>query len=97
MATVVCSSCALAHIEQAFEPLRGEHPDVALATAETIRTAVATLAANPLLGRRLNGEIRELVISYGKTGYVALYRFIVPKDEVRLLAIRHQREIGFVA
>ena len=40
--------------------------------------------------------IRELVISYGATGYIALYRFLVPQDEIRILAIRHQREIGFV-
>jgi plasmid stabilization system protein ParE len=47
------------------------------------------------LGRRIHGDIRELVISYGQTGYVALYRFVVPQDEVRMLAVRHQREIGF--
>ena len=97
MATVAYSSGALAHLEHAVESLRGEHPDAALATAGAIRTAVAALALHPLLGGRLQGDIRELVISYGKTGYVALYRFVVPKDEVRLLAIRHQREIGFVA
>jgi plasmid stabilization system protein ParE len=49
-----------------------------------------------LLGRRVHGDIRELVISFGQTGYIALYRFVVPQDEVRVLAIRHQREIGFV-
>jgi hypothetical protein len=36
------------------------------------------------------------VISCGATGYIALYRFQIPKDEIRILAIRHQREIGFV-
>jgi plasmid stabilization system protein ParE len=44
----------------------------------------------------VHGDIRELVISYGQTGYIALYRFVVPQDKVRVLAIRHQREIGFV-
>ncbi len=29
------------------------------------------------------------------SGYVALYRFVASKDEVRILAIRHQRELGF--
>ena len=64
--------------------------------AVAIRSAVGHLAAHPLLGRRVEGDIRELVISYGKTGYIALYRFVVPLGEVRILAIRHQREIGFV-
>ncbi len=61
-----------------------------------IRSAVEHLASHPLLGRRLQGDIRELVISYGKTGYIALYRFVVVRDEVRILALRHQREIGFI-
>jgi hypothetical protein len=30
-----------------------------------------------------------------QSGYVALYRFVASKDEVRILAIRHQRELGF--
>ena len=67
-----------------------------LAAAGAIRSAVENLAAHPLIGRRVHGDIRELVISFGQTGYIALYRFVVPQDEVRVLAIRHQREIGFV-
>lgn len=96
MATVVYSARALTHIERAFEFLKSENPEAALAAAEAIRTAVENLERHPLLGRRVHGDIRELVISYGQTGYIALYRFVVPKDEVRVLALRHQREIGFV-
>jgi plasmid stabilization system protein ParE len=40
-------------------------------------------------------EIRELVISRGATGYLALYRFHAPTDTVRILRIRHQREGGY--
>jgi plasmid stabilization system protein ParE len=83
-------------MERAFELLRQENPGPAVAAAEAIRSAVDNLGAHPLLGRRVHGGIRELVISYGATGYIALYRFLVPQDEIRILAIRHQREIGFV-
>jgi plasmid stabilization system protein ParE len=96
MAAIVCSGRALAHLERAFELLRKEHPETAVAAADAISTAVESLAAHPLLGQRVHGDIRELVISYGRTGHIALYRFLVPQDEVRVLAIRHQREIGFV-
>ena len=96
MATVIHSSRALAHLERALDLARAEHPDIASAAAEAIRSAVESLALHPLLGRRLHGDIRELVVSYGRTGYLALYRFDVPKDEVRILALRHQRETGFV-
>ena len=96
MATVVYSARALSHLERAFQFLPSQNPDAAIAAAGAIRSAVENLAVHPLLGRRVRGDIRELVISYGQTGYIALYRFVVPQDEVRVLAIRHQREIGFV-
>jgi plasmid stabilization system protein ParE len=48
-----------------------------------------------MAGRRLHGDIRQLVISYGQTGYVALYRFVPALQEVRILAIRHQRELRY--
>ncbi len=96
MAQVVYSRQALDHIERAFEFLRRENPAAALSAVTAIQSAVDNLAAHPLMGRRLEGELRELIISYGQTGYVALYRFVISRDEVRLLAIRHQREIGFL-
>jgi len=61
-----------------------------------IQSAVEALAAHPLVGRRVEGDLRELVISFGALGYVALYRFVVQRDEVRVLALRHQREIGYL-
>ena len=96
MATIVYSARSLTHLERAFEFLRKENPEAAVAAAQAIRSAVDNLGTHPLLGRRIHGDIRELVISYGATGYIALYRFLVPQDEIRILAIRHQREIGFV-
>jgi len=96
VATVVCSARSLTHLERAFELFQKENPDAAAATAQAICSAVDILGSHPLLGRRIHGDIRELVISYGATGYIALYRFLVPQDEIRILAIRNQREIGFV-
>jgi plasmid stabilization system protein ParE len=86
---------SLTHIERAFQLLRDQNPAAARDTVTAIQSAVDNLAAHPLIGRRVEGEVRELVISYGQTGYVALYRFVIPQNEVRILAIRHQRELGF--
>jgi plasmid stabilization system protein ParE len=83
------------HIERAFQFLRGQNPTAAADAVIAIQSAVNNLAAHPLIGRRIEGELRELVISYGQTGYIALYRFVIAQDEVRILAIRHQRELGF--
>lgn len=83
------------HIERAFQLLRDKNPAVARDAVAAIQSAVDNLAGHPLIGRRIEGDLRELVISYGQSGYVALYRLVVSQDEVRLLAIRHQRELGF--
>jgi hypothetical protein len=53
------------------------------------------LESHPMVGRRVQGDVRELIISFGNTGYVALYRFLPGRQEVRVLALRHQWEIGY--
>jgi plasmid stabilization system protein ParE len=95
MAQVVYSARSLIHIERALQFLRDKNSAAARDAVAAIQSAVDNLAAHPLIGRRIEGDLRELVISYGQSGYVALYRFVVSQDEVRLLAIRHQRELGF--
>lgn len=62
---------------------------------DAITSAVTLLAEHPLAGRRVHGDIRELVISFGATGFVALYRFLPLREEVRILAICHQRELRY--
>ena len=95
MAQVVYSARSLVHVQRAFQFLRDKNPAAARDAVTAIQSAVDNLAAHPLVGPRIEAEVRELVISYGQTGYVALYRFVVPRNEVRILAIRHQRELGF--
>ena len=96
MATVVYSKRALDHIERSFAFLRDKNPAAASSAVTAIQSAVDNLAAHPLIGRRVEGDLRELIISYGQSGYVALYRFVISSDEIRILAIRHQREVGFL-
>ena len=70
----------------------------ALAAAETvdlIAEAVGLLSRHPLIGRPVEWGLRELVISRGRTGYVALYSVEDEHNAVLVLAIRHQREAGF--
>ena len=96
VATVVYSPRSLEQIERALEAISRDNTTTAPAAADAIRSGSEGLAKHPLLGRRLHKELRELVISYGATGYLVLYRYVVPKDEVRILALRRQREIGFI-
>lgn len=96
MAEVVYSARALENLERAFRFLVAENPSAAVAAADAIASAVEALADHPLIGRRIEGDLRELVISFGATGYIALYRFVVQDNQVRILALRHQREIGYL-
>lgn len=95
MAQIVYSEAALVDLERAFEFIAGHDPHAAMAAADSIREAVGSLANHPLIGRIVEGELRELVISYGKSGYVALYRFLPAQDRIRILAIRRQRELDY--
>lgn len=70
-------------------------PVLAQATAGIIFDAISILAHSPEIGRKLRGGNRELVISRGHTGYVALYRFLPHRERVLVLAVRHQREAGY--
>ncbi len=64
-------------------------------TINLIEDAISILDRHPLIGRAVDEEIRELVISRGATGYVALYSVEEHKNAILILAIRHQREAGF--
>lgn len=97
MAQVVYSAEAIDDLARAFEFLAASDPRGASAAVSAIRDALQILADHPLIGRSAHGRLRELVISYGKSGYVALYRFLPESEEVRVLAIRHQRELDYPA
>jgi plasmid stabilization system protein ParE len=95
MAQVIYSDEALVDFERIIEFLLEASPESAVQTLVNIRSAVGILEAHPLIGRRIDGHIRELVISQRATGYLALYRFDAAFDVVRILRIRHQREAGY--
>ena len=68
----------------------------------------ATMRTNPLIfdaldilvqhteiGRKVHFGQRELVISRGRTGYLALYQFLPHVNRIVVLALRPQRESGY--
>jgi hypothetical protein len=52
-----------------------------------------TPADRPARRRRLDAA--ELIISHGKSGYLALYEYSAGEGLIRVVAVRHQREAGF--
>jgi len=70
-------------------------PQAALDVGDLLMQGLAILKNHPLVGRKVEEGYRELVISHGRNGYLALYRYIVATDTALVLAIRHQREQGY--
>lgn len=67
--------------------------DAALATFSIIEEGVSVLKNHPEIGRPTESDsLRELVISRGRTGYVALYEFDELRELVIVLKVKHQRE-----
>jgi len=95
LAQVIYSAQALADFERIIDFLLDSSPDSAGDTLAQIRSAVLILEAHPRIGRRVDLLRRELVITHGASGYLALYRHDLKSDIVRLLRIRHQREAGY--
>ncbi len=62
-----------------------------------IREAVLILERHPEIGRltRPGSTLRELIISSGHSGYIALYEHSEPETLIRVVAIRQQREAGY--
>ncbi len=76
--------------------LAEQSPDAAERAVVAIRSSIAPLQASPGIGRPVDGlrpDIRERVIKFGKSAYVARYRF--DGNAVVVLALRHGREAGF--
>jgi plasmid stabilization system protein ParE len=70
--------------------------EAAQAAARAIRLGVKILGRRPEIGRTVDGlpiEVREWVIEFGQSAYVARYAY--EGRTVTIVAIRHGREVGF--
>ncbi len=87
---------AIRDLARLREFLHPKTPVTARRAGETIMKALQVLGLQPQIGRPINDlpeEFREWVIDFGDSGYVARYR--IDPDAVTILAVRHQKEIGF--
>jgi plasmid stabilization system protein ParE len=93
---IVFEEEALADLERILEFNAGRDPATALEHLQRIREGVSILGGHPEIGRTVAGSpLRELVISHGSSGYIALYEYARVQNVVRVVAIRHQREAGY--
>ena len=67
--------------------------DVANRALEAVKNGIATLRQSPFTCRKVGTSpfLRELIIPFGRSGYVALFE-IVDQENIVVAAVRHQLE-----
>lgn len=96
MPRVVFAPSAIRDLQRLREFLRPKNPVAAKRAGEAIFKAVQVLGLQPQIGRPVEDmpvEYREWLIDFGGSGYVARYR--VEGANVVILALRHQKEVGY--
>ena len=95
MIELVYSAQALQDLERLSDFILDTDPQAAQDTVGLIFDALEILVQHPEIGRKVHFGQRELVVSRGRTGYLALYRYLPNLDRILVLALRHQRESGY--
>lgn len=88
------SKAAQKDLERLLDFLASKNYAAALRARAAIEKGYALLADMPFTGRKAddaNPFLRELIIAFGRTGYVVLFE-IETATTVTVLAVRHQRE-----
>ena len=97
MPRLIVTEGAAVGLERCRAFLADKSAQAAKRAGQTIAAHLLLLETTPQMGRPFDIEagLRELSISFGDSGYVALYRFDPGTDAVYVLAFRHQREAGY--
>jgi plasmid stabilization system protein ParE len=94
---VIVTEGAAQGLERCRRFLAVKTPDAAKRAGQAIERQFLLLETDPDIGRPFPEmpELRELVIAFGDSGYVALYHHEPAADAVYVLAFRHQKEAGY--
>lgn len=96
MPRLIWSPEALADVQRLYRFLAEKNPDAARRAAAAIRDGMQIVADHPDVGRPVDDmdpEFMEWPISFGTSGYVALYR--LQQDVALVVAVKHQKEVGY--
>lgn len=97
MPQVIVTEGAAEGLEPCRRFLAAKAPEAAKRAGQAIERQFLLLETVPDIGRPLPEmpELRELMVAFGDSGYVALYRHESTADAVYVLAFRHQKEAGY--
>jgi plasmid stabilization system protein ParE len=95
MPRVIYSQRASQDLIRLYQFLAEKNPTAALRAITTIRDSISSLQSMPKMGRPIEKGLREWIIDFSSSGYVALYDLHEITDELVVLAIKHQKEDGY--
>ena len=97
MPRVIVTEGAAQGLERCRQFLATKNPQAAKRAGQTIERVFSLLESSPEMGRPFAElpELRELIIAFGDSGYVALYRHDPASNALYILAFRHQKEAGY--
>lgn len=90
MVKIVFSDGAIQDIYRLTYFLLETYPEVAVDTGEIIIDGLQVLVTHPLIGVKNEEGLRRLVISRGRSGYIAIYDYDQLNECVLVMAIKHQ-------
>lgn len=96
MPRLIWSPSALLDVQRLYRFLASKNPEAAKRAVRAIRQGVKILEQQPGVGRPvedMDDEFRDWIIDFGDSGYVARYR--LDQQSITILAVRHQKEVGF--
>ena len=95
MPRVIITAGAVIGLERCRQFLASKNHLAAARAAKVIATSFKQLESHPEIGRPDNDspELRELIIEFGASGYVALYRYVPSEGAIYILAFKHQKEL----
>jgi plasmid stabilization system protein ParE len=96
MSRLIWTSLALLDVQRLYRFLASKNPDAARRAVKAIREGVKVLEQQPGIGRPVEDmdvAFRDWIIDFGDSGYVARYR--LDPQSITILAVRHQKEVGF--
>ena len=91
---LIVSRAALADLARLHDFLAGRNPDAAHRAIDALTRAVQSLDTFPERGRPAGTPgVRELIVPFGRYGYVMRYAYSASADELVVLRIWHGREM----
>ncbi|WP_313069412.1 type II toxin-antitoxin system RelE/ParE family toxin [Atlantibacter hermannii] len=98
MPQVIVAASAKRDLQRLHDFLKNKNAHAAKKAAEILIRGIQHLQNVPHIGRPVGDlapEFHELIVEFGNSGYVMLYRYDEREDRIIILKIKHQKEIDY--